>query len=300
MVRYYRRLFVADAIILSLIETRVLLIIVAEFIYPSRFIIFLSDMFHMLVLTVIFYMFTKKLLVEKEGFFSFYKIYVAAIAFILSILMLLAIIFYKQTFDWEDDDRLDNFAIFLLQALEFGLALLNLILTIIISRQLNRRINREMSTEESEIINNMLNQKADAQIKRYQISVLSRGLFVYTICFTILTMIGDFFVYHGRGFSWIESLFFQPQEHYSSIFMLSINITATVPPILLWYVIFYIPKKSGTFTIKAVMQRKLQLLDQTVGMGTIDIIDEDLKHITKPLINSCKHLSLNYFYSYWR
>lgn len=70
--------------------------------------------------------------------------------------------------------------------------------------------------------------------------------------------------------------------------MLMINIIGSVPPILLWYVIFYIPKRSGTFTISAVMQKKLRLLEVAGDMNTIDIADEDLKHITKPLINSCK------------
>ena len=200
MIKYYRRLFVADAIILLLIEIRVILIIVSEFIFPSRFIIFLSDIFHMLVLTVIFYMFTKKLLLEKKGFFSWYKIYVFGILVILTILILLAVIFFEQTFNCEDEDRLDNYAIFLLQGLEFGLALLNVILTFFISKQLNARVNRQMTKEESEIMNTMLNQKADAKIKKYQIMILSRGLFIYTISFTIFTMIGDLFVYHGRGF----------------------------------------------------------------------------------------------------
>lgn len=200
MVKYYRRIFVADAIILLLIETRVILIIVSEFLFPSRFIIFLSDMFHMLVLTVIFYMFTKKLLIEKKGFFSWYKIYVIGILAVLTILILLAVIFFDQTFNCEDEDRLDNYAIFFLQGLEFGLALLNVILTFFISRQMNARVNREMTWQEQEIMNTMLNQKEDAKIKKYQIIVLSRGLFIYTICFTIFTMIGDLFVYHGRGF----------------------------------------------------------------------------------------------------
>lgn len=87
-----------------------------------------------------------------------------------------------------------------IQALEFILALLNLILTIVIIRQFKTREGRELSDQEDEIMNEFLKQKQDAKLKRFQIRMLSRGLFIYTTLFGILSIIGDLFVFDGKGF----------------------------------------------------------------------------------------------------
>jgi len=76
LIRTYRKVFTSDIAIFFLIEMRIVLLITSEFALPSRFLLFLSDSLHLLTMTILFYNFTKNLLVHKQGIFSMYKIIV--------------------------------------------------------------------------------------------------------------------------------------------------------------------------------------------------------------------------------
>lgn len=98
LIRNSRKVFSSDVIMLLLIQTRIVLIVVFEFLFPDRFIVFLGELFYLVLLTIIFLMFVRNLSSEQHNLSIYYKIYfIVALAFIIGILVL-GIIRYDNTF----------------------------------------------------------------------------------------------------------------------------------------------------------------------------------------------------------
>jgi len=64
----YRRLFNSDGLIMSMLLIRVVLFLIYEFIYPTDFFMFMFDWLHLIILILIFNLFSKNLMAQKEGF----------------------------------------------------------------------------------------------------------------------------------------------------------------------------------------------------------------------------------------
>ena len=96
--RSYRRFFATDVIILALLCFKILLLLVNDFAVPHRFIVFCSELVHLTILTIIFYKFTKNLLKDKSGIFSYYKLYVGLIGMTIAGALVLGIVQFNKMF----------------------------------------------------------------------------------------------------------------------------------------------------------------------------------------------------------
>lgn len=86
-------------------------------------------------------------------------------------------------------------------------------------------------------------------------------------------------------------MFYQPVHNYSAVYILAMDLLLIVPPILLWYVIFYLPKKYGIFNLTAIMRKKLKLTEASGTVISMDIhSNEDFSQITRPFISGCKRI----------
>lgn len=294
LVKSYRKVIMADCIILLLIQLRIILMMVYDFIYPHQFLLFISDLLHLIILTIIFYIFTKNLLTKKSGFFSMYKVYVTVISGIIVGLFVLGIAQFDQNFRCDKENLNDNYAVYIIQMAEFLLSLLNLVLTIYILREFKHRENQETSPVQRDVIHNVLGTKEDAKVQKYQIKVLAGGLFIYSLIFLILYMLGDMVIYPGDGFECKHSMFFQPKYDYAAIFLFFMNLLSVAAPLLFWYVIYFIPKKLGRLNTAVFSRKKLRIVqNSSIGPIPEHLLEEDIEQITKPLIDTSEHTNGN-------
>lgn len=284
LIKTYRRLFAADIIMLLIIQTRILLTIIAEFLVPSQFLFFLSDIFHLVNLTVIFFMFIKNLLRSRRGILAQYKLYVGIISLVIIGLLVLGITQFDNNFLCGDSYDNHNIAVFIVQGTELAMAMLNLVLTVFIIREFKAKERSQLlSPEQRQVLNDMLNQQKDAQVKRFQITVMSIGLFIYTLLFVILSVLGDQLIYiNESAFKCMHDMFFQPQSHISAIFQLFMSLLAMSPSILLLYVFYWIPKKYGK--LSTWFGQKRLNVDNISAPSTDLILADDIDQITQPFI----------------
>mmetsp|Transcript_16623 Transcript_16623/g.14521 ORF Transcript_16623/g.14521 Transcript_16623/m.14521 type:complete len:91 (+) Transcript_16623:468-740(+) len=90
-----------------------------------------------------------------------------------------------------------------MQISEVVLAMLNLVLTWVILRKFSRNLqDRQYSIGEDDTgnVGQILLEDKTISMKRLQIKILSRGLFVYTIIFAALSIVGDLMMARKNGF----------------------------------------------------------------------------------------------------
>ena len=168
-----------DGVILGLLLVRLILLLIYEFVHPIEFLLFLIDLFHVLILTIMFYIFTKNLLREKKGMFFRYKIYTAVFVIISLGLLIVGIIRWESNFQCKEEFRRDHYVVYVTKGFELFLASLNLLWTIIIIRRFKENEDQITKEDKDVVIYEQLGEKKDAKIQRYRMRVLSRGLFAY-------------------------------------------------------------------------------------------------------------------------
>ena len=115
-------------------------------------------------------------------------------------MIILGLATFNDNFRCDIGYSYDKFAIYLLQIVAFFVAVLNLYLTFFILRAMKSVSKRTISQEQDNILNNVLGENKDAQIKRFQIRVLSIGLFTYSLLYAIIVIVAYTAVYNGEGF----------------------------------------------------------------------------------------------------
>jgi hypothetical protein len=197
----YRRLFSPDIIMLALIQIRIVLHVLGEFIIPSRFIFYVADVIHLIILCIIFFMFTKILLVGSPRVARCFRFYFIGMSAVIGGLLAVGILKFNNTFPCDNDNPLVGYAIYLMQAVGVLMSSLNLILTcFFINKLKNQESEGLMSPTRNRELSDMLDQSKEIKVKKLQINFLSRGLFLYIIVYSILIVVGDFLVYNRTDF----------------------------------------------------------------------------------------------------
>lgn len=142
------------------------------------------------------------------------------------------------------------------------MACLNIFLVVVAIREFKvREKNNMRSPEQSAALRSLFNEKEDIKVKRFQITVLAWGLLIYTVIFVAISLLGDFLIYTSDGlFKCKHNMFFQPLSHTSALFIMTINYLSVSPSLLLWYVIYFIPKKYGKLSRNVFKNEKLRVL----------------------------------------
>lgn len=191
---------------------RCLFLLAYEFIHPTQFFMFLFDLFHLVIMTVIFYLFTKNLLRGKLGNWYRFKIYTAFFIIIILTLLVLGIVMFDSNFRCTSDDYSANYVYYVVQGFEVFISFLNFILTLLIIRKLKK--NQQDAIDFSQrrvLLENELGEKEEAIVKRFQMKVLSIGLLVYSILFLLATILDDTVLLPSDSFECINSTFFKPK-----------------------------------------------------------------------------------------
>jgi hypothetical protein len=199
LVRTYRKCLTADITILSIIQIRIIFMLVFEFLYPNRFFLILSDIFHLIIFTIIFDNLIKRLLSTNNGLMGKYQIYVGLVSLAIIGLFILCLIKFKKIYGCDANSDYHNVVFVIIEASEMIMAFLILVLTCIITATLRRREKLEDNLDQNSFLKDILDQKEQMRIKKHQINILAVGLFIYAILFVTLAIIAEVKVYEEEN-----------------------------------------------------------------------------------------------------
>ena len=179
LVKNYNKIFNLDPAILFLLIVKLLLYAVFEFAWPSEFLKFLYDILHMSILTIMFYMFSQRLLQSRMKCLSHTRCYTSSFVVFQIVLLVCGLIFFETSFECQNvNDNHTHIVIYLSKASIFALVVLNLIMTVVIIRQ-SKSSEITRSEDERSVMFDYFGEEKDGKVKRYQLKFLSWGLLIY-------------------------------------------------------------------------------------------------------------------------
>lgn len=274
LIRNYRKIHSVDWIVLILIVIKLLLILSFEFLYPHRFLLFLADLVFMVILSIIFTMFSKNMNASNlcwklRESSTLYKLMSSKVLSIIVMTILIVglltagILKYNQSFTWIEEENLDNYLVYVTQGFMALITICILALTITILRQYkfresqyskhsdNSNASSQNYSEQDLLINDdVINLKKEYSIKKWQLKVLTIGLVINSTLFWIFTVIAYTLLFPKNKFEWINSLFLRPLGHDSVWVVFILNMLSLCPSFLFWYVVFYVPFKNKRLDVK--------------------------------------------------
>jgi hypothetical protein len=179
IVKNYKSLTGIDPIIMLLVLIKVLLFTAYEFIWPTEFFKFLYDIIHLTILTIIFNIFTSRLLKKTNGWLRHYKIYTILFIVIQVALLMFGLIFFNNSFTCHGGRKFPVVP-YITKVAVLIVVIFIFIMTVIIIKHLKQNEMVEID-EQRKFIYEELGQKNDTNVKKFQMRVLSYGLLAYCI-----------------------------------------------------------------------------------------------------------------------
>lgn len=131
-----------------------------------------------------------------------------------------------------------------LNFLEILIGSLNLVLAVIVVRT-NYKVNELEQSIQEQQLRVMLEQDEDLKEKKKRLMTVSVGLFVSSIFRAARTVVMEILISSSKNYVCKQGLYFQAQNNVTELFVWYVFLVSIIPTILLFYVIYYMPNRSG-------------------------------------------------------
>jgi len=201
IIRNSRKIFSSDVLMLLLIQIRIVLLMIFEFLVPNRFLVFLGELFYLVLLTIIFLMFIRNISSIQHNLTRGYKLYFGCCTAIILAILVMGIIEYEKAFDCsKNSEGYTQYPNHILHGLELLLVSVNLFLTFVILKKLQRARNERRLSNSQIDADTEYCFDVTSSMKQSQVKMLSISLFIFTLLRVTFSLIGDEVLFKRGGF----------------------------------------------------------------------------------------------------
>lgn len=182
------------------LNLRVLLFLVFEFLYPSRFLTFLADNLYLGVVLLIFYMFAKTVFSTTANRIFNLTTYIIVMIILLLAQLTYAIIDFNDSFYCQDSkvDSGSEVHNIIMHVFEIVIGVGSLISAFFVARIHSRA--KDNKSEQEQELREMLNQNEDTKQEIRKLWIISIGCFICSIVRGMRAIISQFMIKNNKNY----------------------------------------------------------------------------------------------------